>query len=129
MKTQQEIESALNQFSGTSEWLRYSPLLFPNVVLTDGTKWLAENADCYWLMDAISSYQPECAKDEMLRDFQVWTLKVNPDKSATLICERDTNDVAFTQKFDFTTFPLLEIKMYCNPLDEKTQCILLTSEY
>ena len=128
MKTASEIQSALNQFCGTENWYKWS-VLFPNVVLTEGAKYLADVADCYWLMDAIASYQPECKKDEMLRDFQVWTLKVNPDKTATLICERDRGNVAFKQELEYTDFPLKEIKMYCNPLDENVQCILLTGEY
>lgn len=125
-----EIISGLNNFYGTEEWHRWSPL-FRGIVLTDGALWLAENAECYWLMDAIGSYQPECKKNEMLRDMQFWTLKVDLEKkSATLICERDTGDVAFTQEIEHTSFPLPEIKLYCaagGP--QNTMVILLPGEY
>lgn len=129
MKTASEILDGLRQFNnGTNEWHRYSPL-FRNITLTDGTLWLAENAGAYWLMDAISSHQPRCLKDQMLRDMQFWTLKVNPDKSASLICERDSGNVAFTQELEFTDFPLLEIKLFVGPGPQNTMTICLPDEY
>jgi hypothetical protein len=117
-----EIEKNLAYFTGTEQYHRYS--IISKLVLTDGAKYLADKAGAYWLMDIISSYQPQCQKDEMLRDFQLWTLNVNEDNSATIKCERDTNDVAITQDIPFTDFPLKEIKLYCI-----NNVILLTSEY
>jgi hypothetical protein len=129
MKTKSEILHALDFFSGTEQWHRWSSL-FPKVVLTDGAKFLAEACDAYWLMDAIASYQPDCQTDEMLREFQVWTLKVDTAHSAVLTCERDTNDLAFTKYIKYTDFPLDTIKLYCNPGGPQgTQVILLPSEY
>ena len=57
----------LAQFYGTSAYYRF--IILSNLVLTDGTKYLAEVAGAYWLMDLIASYQKKCMKDEMLRDF------------------------------------------------------------
>ena len=128
MKTKQEIQDGLAQMYGTEGYTRWSPL-FRNHVLTDGAKFLAESAEAYWLMDAIASRHSSCMKDDMLKDFQVWTLTVK-DGSGTLICERDTGNVAFKQEIPFTDFPLDEIKLYCNPMgDGKHYVILLTSEY
>ena len=113
------LERDLSYFSGTEHYYKH----MGNLKLTDGTKYLAEKAQCYWLMDIIFSYQPKCMKDAMLRDFQVWTLTVE-DSKGIVKCERDTNDVAFTQTIPYTDFPLKEIKLYCiNDL------ILLPSEY
>jgi hypothetical protein len=142
MKTVAEIENGMAYMTGTSEYTRWSPL-FRNHVLTDGAKFIAESADAYWLMDAIASYHAKCMKDEMLCDFQSWKLKVNAPtpkdigaagevltRSATLTCERDTDDVAFTQEIPYTDFPLEEIKFYCNPMGDGTHMvILLPSEY
>lgn len=129
MLTAQQIENQLPYFSGTETWHRWSPL-FPKVTLTEGTKWLADNAGAYWLMDAIASYQKDCEKDEMLCDMQFWTLRVNEDKTATLICERDTDDVAFKQEIEYTDFPLKEIKLYCaSGGPQNTMVILLPGEY
>jgi len=123
-------ESMLRQFTGTERYYRWSPL-FRLCVLTDGSKYLAENAGAYWLMDAIASHQPEALKNEKLQYFQLWTLKVT-NKSAILTCREDSghgNSAKITQKIKYTDFPLDEINLYCNPLDEKNRVILLQSEY
>ena len=109
-KNANEIKNRLNQFTGTEHYYRVSPL--SELVITDGVKYLCDHAGCYWLTDIIASYQPDCMKDEMLRDFQLWTLKVK-DSKGEVIWERDTNNVAFTQKISHTYFPLSEITLYC----------------
>ena len=119
MTTDQELQNALNNFTGTENYYRYYTLR-----LTDGVKYLAEKANAYWLLDAIYSYQPECMKDEALSYTQFWTLTVNEDNTAVLKCERDTNDVAFTQNIPYTDFPLKRIKLYC-----LNDVVLLPSEY
>ena len=47
-----ELSSILRQFTGTAHYYR----LHNEVVLKDGAKYLADEARCYWLMDAIASY-------------------------------------------------------------------------
>jgi len=69
--------SQLNGFSGTESYHRFS-VLFPNLVLTDGVKFLAENASCYWWLDIIGSYQSLAQKDESLRRMQFWSLNPYP---------------------------------------------------
>ena len=123
--TPAEIQEGLNQHTGTFQYYRLSP----HMVLTDGTAWLAEAAGAYWLMPAIDSWQPRCRKDEMLQEIQFWTLAVRPDKSARLTCYRDTNDPAFHQDIEYTDFPLTEIRLYVEPLDECQSVILLPSEH
>ena len=134
MKTAAEITEGINQFTGTEQLHRFS-VLFPKVLLSDGVKWLCENADCFWLADAIASHQPEALKDPMLQDMQFWTLTTGEkltkgrDRSATLICERDTDDVAIKQKIEYTDFPLPSIKLYVGPSIEGCVLIYLPSEY
>jgi hypothetical protein len=110
MKTASEIRQGMAGFSGTEAYHRLSKL-HGRLVCTDGVAWLAENAGAYWLIDAIASYQPQCAKDAALRGIQFWTLKV-VDKSAVLSCERDEGDVAITQEIGRTDFPLDEVKLW-----------------
>ena len=55
---------------------------------------------------------------------QFWKLTVNPDRSAVLICERDSDDVAVTQEIPFTDFPLELVTIYC-----QDGVLLLPSEY
>ena len=107
-----ELENDLAQFNGTEKYYNYN-LFGSKIFLTDGVKYLAENAQCYWLIDAILSYQPKCKKDKMLSQMQFWTLKTNTEKhKAILTCERDSDDIAFTQEIPYTDFPLNEIKIW-----------------
>jgi hypothetical protein len=147
MKTKEEIETGLANFYGTEQYHRFS-ILFKNHVITDGVKWLCENADCFWILDIIGSYHAKCMKDPkgMLQSMQFWTLTVHPKVEvkpmtvgavlkgkpkpmATIICERDTGDVAITQKIPYTDFPLPEIKLYCSRADENLFVVMLPSEY
>jgi hypothetical protein len=122
--TAQEIEAGLNNFYGTEGYTRYTF----GILLTDGVKWLCEAAQCFWLVDAIGSYQntPKVKNDPDLQGIQFWTLKVNSDKTAKLILERDTDDVVLTQDIEYTDFPLTEIKLYYSPA---YTVLLLPSEY
>jgi hypothetical protein len=117
-----EITQGMRNFYGTEGYTRLSPL-HGSLVCTDGIVWLAQQANCFWLIDAIASYQSKCKKDESLRDIQFWTLTVHPKVEApialqpkqgmaTLVCERDSNDVAIKQEIEYTDFPLSEIKIF-----------------
>jgi len=122
--TPAELENALAHFSGTEQYHKFS--ICSKLVLTDGAAFLAANAGggAFWLMDLIESYQSKCVKDKMLRDIQFWTLTVHEDRSATIVCERDTNDVAFKQEIPSTDFPLKSVKLYV-----QNGVILLPGEY
>jgi hypothetical protein len=71
----------LGQFTGTTQWTKYSAVCPHIVLLTDGISYLAEHGGenggtAYWLIDAIASYQGE---DPLKRhDFQFWKLIVHP---------------------------------------------------
>ncbi len=117
----QEIQSNLAQFIGTECYYKH----WLGLKYTDGVKYLCDSCQSYWLIDAIASYQTrKFLTDPMLAEFQCWTLKVNPDKSATLTCERNTDDIAVKQKIPFTDFPLNSIKLYLTD-----RVLLLPSEY
>lgn len=107
--TTSELRSQLEGFTGTEGYHRLT--LSRRLVGTDGVAFLAQAANCFWLIDAIASHQPACMKDEMLQGIQFWTLKVK-DQSAKLICERDQGDVFLTQDIPYTDFPLDEIKIW-----------------
>ncbi|MDJ0508973.1 MAG: hypothetical protein QNJ64_06940 [Crocosphaera sp.] len=89
---------------------------------TEGVQYMAEKGEAYWLIDAIASYQiHDHVRNE---DIQFWKLTVNENQTATLICERDTDDVVVTQNIEFTDFPLSEITLYL-----ANQTLMLPSEY
>ena len=117
---QQKIQSGLAYFTGTQNWYKH----WLGLLYTDGIKYLVEEAQCYWLIDAIASYQTrKFLQDEDLRDFQIWRLEVK-DNAGTLICERDTDNEVLRQTIPYTDFPLAEIKLY---LSQKV--LMLPSEY
>lgn len=109
MKLAQEIISELTLFYGTENYYRHR---LSGLNYTDGVQYLAEAAECYWLIDAIGSYQPQCKRDPMLRDMQFWTLKRTEGTKFSLTCERDSDDVAIRQEIGFSDFPLNEIKIW-----------------
>ena len=119
MNSTQNLISELSQFIGTEKFYRITP----RHLLTDGTKYLAEQAKCFWLMTAISSYLTQSYDDY----FAVARLVVN-GSSAVLTLD-DGNDTVFaTQQIEYTDFPLNEIKLYCS-FDGEHWVIMLTSEY
>lgn len=95
------------QFNGTENYYKHE--LF-NIKYTDGIKYLAEVADCYWLIDLVASYQYEPKfKDER---FMVYHLKVNKDLSATVKISDGDENILGMQDIEYTDFPLSEIKLW-----------------
>lgn len=115
-KTPEELDSGLSGFYGTENYHCLNLIhKVSGLVCTDGVKWLADNAGdngCHWLIDIIASYQPVFRHDKMLRHIQFWTLTVNADKSAVLICEKDEGKLAVTKEIEYTDFQLPEIKIW-----------------
>jgi len=107
-------ESDLEKFDGTTKY--YSSNIL-NFVYTDGVQYLAERAKCYWLLFeiGISQYEKQIKGNKRLQEMQFWTLKVNQDKSAKLLCEEDINIPVFEKELIYTSFPIPEIKLWlCN---------------
>jgi hypothetical protein len=114
-------ESDLAQFSGSENWYRHG--INRTVLYTDGARYVAEHGGAHWLLDAIAIAQAHVKAVEA-EEFQVWTLKVNADRSALLTCEDGNGNAVYRQPVPFTDFPLAEVKFfYCN------QVIHLPSEY
>ena len=111
----------LYQFIGTENYYKHP---FTPTVFTDGMKFLADNADCYWLIDRIAFLQLE--DGEICNcDFQVWEMQAIPDThSAVLTCTDGNNDVLFKETIDYTDFPIANIKLYY-----QNNVLFLTSEY
>ena len=99
----------LYQFTGSEHW--YIHALNPKVVFTDGAKYVADHGGAYWLLDTIALAQRTEKKVASTR-FQLWTLKVNADRTATLTCVKGDCKPVYTQELEFTDFPLAEIKFY-----------------
>ncbi len=110
-----KIKAGLAQCIGTEQYWKNNLLSFN---YTDGVKFLHEACEAYWLLIAISSHHRK-------EPFQVWELKVNDNKSATLTMREDDGQPNLVeQRIQFTDFPLDGIKLYL--IDG---VLLLPSEY
>lgn len=115
------LSKNLQNFSGTEQYYKH----FLGINYTDGVKYLAENAQAYWLIDAIASHQPRARRIHSLTEFQLWFLHVGKEhkfikprspNAAVLTCWEDTPKLGVTpaviQQIPYTDFPLPEIKLF-----------------
>ena len=117
---QNALRAELRQFTGSEEFYRH----FTNAIIyTQGVKFLAERARVYWLIDLIASLQSRALKDRMLREFQLWELRIANGK-AVLVCLRDSDDVAFRVPLKFADSALDYVRLY---LQDRT--LMLPSEH
>lgn len=119
MNSIQNLQSELSQFIGTEKLYRITH----RHVLTDGSKYLAEQAKCFWLFDAIASHLTRSYDDY----FAVARLVVK-DSSAVLSLD-DGNDTVFaTQQIDYKDFTINKINLNYS-FDGDNLVNMLTSEY
>lgn len=119
MNLTQEPTSELSQYIGTEKYYRITR----RHLLTDGTKYLAEKAQCFWLMYAIAAHLTPSYDDH----FAVARLVVNQSR-AVLELDDGNDNVFAKQAIEYTDFPLSEIKLYCC-FEGSNWVIMLTSEY
>src|SRR5882672_7220245 len=86
-------EADLRQFTGTENWYRHA--LNRAVLFTDGAKYVADTCGAYWLLDEIALLQ-RFEKRVAGEEFQVWTLSVNPDRTAMLACGDGNGNEVFS---------------------------------
>jgi hypothetical protein len=104
----QHLSHLLEEFTGTE---RYYPHWSGAFVYTEGVQFFADTVSAFWLLDLIASLQARTRADSMLREFQVWELKL-AGKGAVAICSRDANDEVFREEIEWTDFPLDRITLY-----------------
>jgi hypothetical protein len=110
----------LGFFTGTTAYHR----LAPHVVLTDGAKFLAENAEAFWLMDAIASYLPALTNRE---HFVAASLAVKNQTALLLLTDGNYRELAI-QRITYTDFPISDITLFaCWSGDHWV--LMLPSEY
>lgn len=114
------LENKLKHFTGSEE-VFYLPL-FPKFRYTEGVRYLAQEAKCYWLLDYIFSNQHD--KAIQAQPFQVWKLLVADNHPAQIKVEDGNDNLVKSFQLEFTDFPLKQIDLW---LIEET--LLLPSEY
>ena len=126
MKTQQELQQlgldklTLAQFTGTGVYYRISR----KHVLTDGTRYLAEQGTCFWMMDAIASHLCEIGTADW---FVLVRVQVTEGR-AVMIYEDGNDREHARQEIPYTDFPLDSITLYAC-WDQEHWVIMLPSEY
>lgn len=116
-----ELKSALAQFTGTEHYYR----LYPKVVLTDGTRYLAESAGCYWLMDLYASYLARL--DPNGDGFTCLKLTLQ-GTSAQIVIEDGNTQLLTKQHIEYTDFPFEQFMLYA-VWSSEFWVVMLTSEY
>jgi len=110
----------LTQFIGTTGYYRISR----RHLLTDGTKYLAEEAECFWMMDAIASHLCEIGTEDW---FVLVRVSVAQGR-AVMIYEDGNGKEHARQEIPYTDFPLNSITLY-SCWDGEHWVIMLPSEY
>ena len=112
--------SQLEQFTGTQGYYRIGR----RHLLTDGAKYLADHAHCYWMMDAIASHLSEIGTADWFVLVRVQT----KDTRATMVYEDGNGLEHARQDIPYTDLPLAEITLYAC-WDGEHWVIMLPSEY
>jgi hypothetical protein len=112
--------SQLSNFTGTERYYRISR----RHLLTDGTKYLAEEAECFWMMDAVASHLNEIGT----ADWFVLVRVAVQGTRATMVYEDGNGQEHARQDIPFTDFPLSEQTLYAC-WDGEHWVIMLPSEY
>ena len=126
MKTQEELQElgldklTLAQFTGTGVYYRISR----KHVLTDGSRYLAEQGACFWMMDAIASHLCEIGTADW---FVLVRVQVTEGR-AVMIYEDGNDREHARQEIPYTDFPLDSITLYAC-WDGDHWVIMLPSEY
>ena len=105
------LDIDLSNFTGTEAYHRWTPL--SRSVLTDETKYVAEKLQAYWLFDAIASHLDFNYINGELPDLDMYFSTLTTfNKTGTLSIEDGNGGVVATQGFEYTDFPLTEIKIW-----------------
>ena len=126
MKTQEELQQlgldklTLAQFTGTGVYYRISR----KHLLTDGSRYLAEQGACFWMMDAIASHLCEIGTEDW---FVLVRVQVTEGR-AVMIYEDGNDREHARQEIPYTDFPLDSITLYAC-WDQEHWVIMLPGEY
>ncbi len=126
MKTPQELQQlgldsgALAQFTGTEKHYRISH----RHLLTDGTRYLAEKAACFWMMDAVASHLSEIGTKDW---FVLIRVQVTQGRAEMVYEDGNGHELA-RQEIPYTDFPLKAISLYAC-WDTVHWVIMLPGEY
>lgn len=115
----EQLLKELAQFTRIEKYYKNS--LFPKYAYTDGVKYLAEQTNCYWLLDYIFNNQIDGKIQG--QDFQNWIIHVT-GSSAVIVVQDSDHNLLRNFKVPFTNFPLEDFSLWFTD-----GVLLLPSEY
>ena len=120
------LRAQLAQFTGSASFTRH--VLLPRMIMTEGVRWLVDNAQAHWWTDIIASYQHEPQVNA--QHFQAWRLSVDLTTRAAVITMTDgnTHKPIVQQQIDYTDFPLTDITLWLIAQGDHL-VLMLPSEY
>ena len=117
----EELLNNLRQFIGTEHYFR----ILPTFVVTDGVKYLMDQADCYWLAQLYGLHIVTVDFND--NPFTVLKLRRN-GRGAKVNIEDGNGAVLEWQTLDYTDFPFDAFTLYACWSGEYWVC-MLPSEY
>jgi hypothetical protein len=114
--TPEQLAAALEHFTGSeSSYFRMAGGVKVNY--SEGVKFIQKEVNCYWLIDAIASYQTTEFKSKDYRQF--WKLSVDLlSCEGTLTCDDGNGNISVAEKIEYTDFPLQQIAIWIVIEDE-----------
>lgn len=124
--TPDQLREAPQGFYGTEAYYRTNP----GLLVTDGVKFLADTAHCYWLLDMVWSYLPQLRKTDDTFFVVVLTKEGVREPGAVFSIQDDIppNQTYTTQAVEYSDFPLDEIVLYLSYAGSDF-VLMLRSEY
>ncbi|HQR85769.1 MAG: hypothetical protein B7Y59_00280 [Burkholderiales bacterium 35-55-47] len=120
-KNAAELLGNLSQFIGSEHYYR----LLPTFVVTDGLRYLMDNADCYWLAQLYGLHLSDV--DFNQNPFTV--LKFTRKNNGGIVNIEDGNgNLLVQQRLDYADFPFDEYRLYAC-WDGRYWVGMLVSEY
>ena len=126
-ETERDLRRNLAQFTGTTCWYQLSPLY--RHVGTDGVVFLAEEANCFWLIDMIASHL--ITMDALIYESQAFFSKLPTGSGGRFTLAGYKNDSTdalddnpiglASQNVSFTDFPLDEIEIRVSAYDHENE--------
>ncbi len=104
-----DFKSNLSDFTGTFQYHQHR-LANLSLNLTDGCNYVRNEAQAFWLFDAILSHQISSIVSK--HPFQVWRLKLQEDESWKLSCEDGDRNILVVQNIEYSDFPIHEITIW-----------------
>jgi hypothetical protein len=112
--------SQLSMFTGSENYYRLSR----RHLLTDGTKYVAETASAFWIMDAVASHLCEIGTNDC---FVLVRVSIT-DAAAVMRYEDGNGNLHAEQAIPYTDFPMTEFTLYAC-WDGEHWVLMLPSEY